>query len=163
MNKITLHDIKHKYIELSERVENMEGELTVETEYELAINEGERDEKAMAYHSIILSKEAFGSTIDNEIKRLQALKKRNNNLIDRLKNSLLSAVETFGEFTIGTNIFGIRKSERVEIEDVNLLSKLYKTIKVTEQADKIAIKKALKEGKKIKNAYIVEQYNLKIK
>ena len=163
MNKITLHSIKQDYLDLISEVEELEGELTPETEYKLKINQSELQSKAIAYHSVILSKEAFTSTIDNEIKRLQALKKRNNNLIDRLKNSLLSAVETFGEFTIGTNVFGLRKSERVEVEDVNLLPKEFKTIKVTEQADKIAIKKALKEGKEIKNAYIVKQYSLKIK
>lgn len=163
MNKITLHSIKQDYLDLISEVEELEGELTPETEYKLKINQSELQSKAIAYHSVILSKEAFTSTIDNEIKRLQALKKRNNNLIDRLKNSLLSAVETFGEFTIGTNVFGLRKSERVEVEDVNLLPKEFKTIKVTEQANKVEIKKALKEGKEIKNAYIVEQYNLKIK
>jgi len=163
MNKITLHSIKQDYLDLINEVEELEGELTPETEYKLKINQSELQSKAIAYHSVILSKEAFTSTIDNEIKRLQALKKRNNNLIDRLKNSLLSAVETFGEFTIGTNVFGLRKSERVEVEDVNLLPKEFKTIKVTEQANKVEIKKALKEGKEIKNAYIVKQYNLKIK
>ena len=163
MNKNTLHSIKKDYLDLINEVEGMEGELTPEIEYKLKINKTELQSKAIAYHSIILSKDAFTMQIDNEIKRLQALKKRNVNLVSRLKNSLLSAVETFGEFTIGTNTFGIRKSERVEVEDVNLLPKEYKTIKVTEQANKIEIKKALKQGKEINYTYIVEQYNLKIK
>tara|TARA_R110001632_G_scaffold68988_1_gene161769 strand:+ start:203 stop:694 length:492 start_codon:yes stop_codon:yes gene_type:complete len=163
MNKNTLHSIKQNYLELINEVEEMEGELTPEVEYKLKINKTELQSKAIAYHSIILSKDAFTMQIDNEIKRLQALKKRNVNLIDRLKNSLLSAVETFGEFTIGTNTFGIRKSERVEVEDVNLLPKEYKTIKVTEQANKAEIKKALKNGDKIKGSFIVENFNLKIK
>ncbi len=163
MNKNTLHSIKKDYLDLINEVEGMEGELTPEIEYKLKINKTELQSKAIAYHSIILSKDAFTMQIDNEIKRLQALKKRNVNLVSKLKNSLLSAVETFGEFTIGTNTFGIRKSERVEVEDVNLLPKEYKTIKVTEQANKIEIKKALKQGKEINYTYIVEQYNLKIK
>ena len=50
--------------------------------------------------------------IDNEIKRLQALKKRNNSLVDNLKNRLVGAIQMFGEFTVGTNTFGLRKSER---------------------------------------------------
>tara|TARA_R110000764_G_scaffold4017_3_gene16588 strand:- start:2821 stop:3309 length:489 start_codon:yes stop_codon:yes gene_type:complete len=159
----TLYDIKQEYLELIQEVEEMEGELTPETEYKLNINQSELQNKAVAYHSYILSKDSFNMQIDSEIKRLQALKKKNNNVIENLKSRLIGAIQTFGEFTVGTNIFGLRKSERVEIEDVNLLSKEYKTIKVTEQADKIAIKKALKEGKQIENAYIVEQYNLKIK
>ena len=159
----TLYDIKKEYLELIQEVEEMEGELTPETEYKLNINQSELQNKAVAYHSYILSKDSFNMQIDSEIKRLQALKKRNNNVIENLKSRLIGAIQTFGDFTVGTNTFGLRKSERVEIEDVNLLSKEYKTIKVTEQADKIAIKKALKEGKQIENAYIVTQYNLKIK
>jgi len=159
----TLYDIKKEYLELIQEVEEMEGELTPETEYKLNINQNELQNKAIAYHSYILSKDSFNMQIDSEIKRLQALKKKNNNVIENLKTRLVGAIQTFGDFTVGTNTFGLRKSERVEIEDVNLLPKEYKTIKVTEQADKILIKKALKEGKQIENAYIVTQYNLKIK
>lgn len=38
----------------------------------------------------------------------------------------------FGEFMVGINIFGLRKFERVEVEDVNQLLKEYKIIKVIE-------------------------------
>ena len=161
--KTTLYDIKQEYLELINQVEELEGEITPEIEEKLIINQNELQNKAIAYHSVILAKDAFNMQIDNEIKRLQALKKRNNTLIDNLKNRLVGAIQTFGEFTIGTNTFGLRKSERVEVEDVNQLPKEYKTIKVTEQADKIAIKKDLKLGKEIENCYIVEQFNLKIK
>lgn len=161
--KNTLYEIKQEYLELINQVEELEGEITPEIEEQLIINQNELQNKAIAYHSVILAKDAFNMQIDNEIKRLQALKKRNNTLIDNLKNRLVGAIQTFGEFTIGTNTFGLRKSERVEVKDVNLLPKEYKTIKVTEQADKIAIKKDLKLGKEIDNCYIVEQFNLKIK
>ena len=161
--KNTLYDIKNEYLDLINQVEELEGELTPEIEIKLNINQNELQNKAIAYHSVILSKDAFNMQIDNEIKRLQALKKRNNSLVDNLKDRLVGAIQMFGEFTVGTNTFGLRKSERVEVEDVNQLPKEYKTIKVTEQANKILIKKDLKLGKEIENAYIVEQYNLKIK
>mgnify|MGYP001826291704 FL=1 len=161
--KTTLYEIKNEYLELINQVEELEGEITPEIEEKLTINQNELQNKAIAYHSVILSKDAFNMQIDNEIKRLQALKKRNNSLIDNLKERLVGAIQMFGEFTVGTNTFGLRKSERVEVEDVNQLPKEYKTIKVTEQANKAEIKKALKLGKKIENAYIVENINLKIK
>ena len=163
MMKTTLYDIKQEYLELINEVEELEGEITQEMEYKLKINETDLQNKAIAYHSVILSKDSFNMQIDSEIKRLQALKKRNNSLINNLKDRLVGAIQMFGEFTVGTNTFGLRKSERVEVEDVNLLPKEYKTIKVTEQANKTEIKKALKLGKQIENAYIVEQFNLKIK
>ena len=161
--KTTLYEIKQEYLELINQVEELEGELTPEIEIKLNINQNELQNKAIAYHSVILSKDSFNMQIDNEIKRLQALKKRNNSLVDNLKNRLVGAIQMFGEFTVGTNTFGLRKSERVEVEDVNQLPKEYKTIKVTEQANKTEIKKALKLGKQIENAYLVEQFNLKIK
>ncbi len=161
--KTTLYEIKQEYLELINQVEELEGELTPEIEVKLNINQNELQNKAIAYHSVILSKDAFNMQIDNEIKRLQALKKRNNSLVDNLKDRLVGAIQMFGEFTVGTNTFGLRKSERVEVEDVNQLPKEYKTIKVTEQANKAEIKKALKLGKQIENAYIVENINLKIK
>lgn len=161
--KTTLYEIKQEYLELINQVEEMEGELTPEMEYKLKINQNELQNKAIAYHSVILAKDSFNMQIDNEIKRLQALKKRNNSLIDNLKERLVGAIQMFGEFTVGTNTFGLRKSEKVEVDDVNNLPKEYKTIKVTEQANKTEIKKALKLGKEIENAYIVEQFNLKIK
>jgi len=161
--KNTLYSIKNEYLELVNEIEELEGELTPELEYKLKINQSELSNKAIAYHSVILSKEAFNTTIDNEIKRLQSLKKQNNNVIDRLKNSLVSAIELYGDIKIGTNTFSLRKSERVEVKDVNLLPKEFKTVKVTEQANKVEIKKALKLGQKIKNVYLREVFNLKIK
>lgn len=161
--KNTLYSIKNEYLEIVNEIEELEGELTPELEYKLKINKSDLNNKAIAYHSVILNKEAFNTTVDNEIKRLQGLKKQNNNVIDKLKNSLVSAIELYGDFTIGTNTFSLRKSERVEVEDVNLLPKEFKTVKVTEQADKVEIKKALKLGQEIKNCYIRKVYNLKIK
>lgn len=161
--KNTLHNIKEEYLILINEIEQMEGEITPEMEYKLKINKTELQNKAIAYHSVILSKESFNNQIDAEIKRLQAMKKRNDALVSNLKSRLIGAIQSFGEFTIGLNKFTLRRSERVEVEDVNSLPKEFKTVKVTEQANKTAIKKALKDGKSIKNAYIVEHFNLNIK
>ena len=141
----------------------MEGELTVETEYELAINEGERDEKAMAYHTVVSSTQSFiDNQLNQEIKRLTDIKKRKLNLIAKLEDNLLTAVELYGDFEVGLTKFSKRRSERVEVNEVNLLPKEFKTIKVTEQPNKAEIKKALKNGEEIKGAFIVENFNLKI-
>ena len=49
------------------------------------------------------------------------------------------------------------------VEDVNALPGDYKKVKVTETADKTAIKKALKAGEQIEGCSIQESINLKIK
>ena len=100
--------------------------------------------------------------IDDEIKRLQALKRKNSNLVSYLKNRLLNAVNLFGAFEVGFTKFSNRKSESVFIEDVNALPNEFKVKKLSIQADKMAIKKAIKNGQEIKGCTIQENNNLKI-
>ena len=107
-------------------------------------------------------KQAAVKTIDEEIKRLQALKKQNQKSIEWLSNNLEFAVKTFGELEIGTDKLKLRKSSSVSVADVNSLPKEFKTIKVTEAANKAEIKKALKEGREIEGCEIVEKQTLKI-
>lgn len=161
--KNTLYDIKESYLSLMDDIEASEGVLSEEQESALEINKNELQSKSIAYLEVIKSSNAFISTIDNEIKRLQALKKRNGNLIDRLENSLLSAVTLFGEFTVGTLTFGKRKSESVIVDDVNSLPSEFKTVKVTESAKKAELKKALKGGEEIEGVYIQTNYKFKSK
>jgi len=158
----SLFEITLTQKELINEIELMEGELTPEMEKHLVITKGELEQKSIAYLEVIRKKESFNDLIDNEIKRLQAMKKSNANLIDRLSDNLLTAVKVFGEFTIGTQKFGTRKSSQVIVEDVNSLPKEYKTIKVTEAADKKALKEALQSGEEIEGVYIQENLNLKI-
>jgi len=143
-------------------IEQAEGEITPEMEAQLKINEGELQSKSIAYLAVIKEREAFVTQIDEEIKRLTALKKRNNSLVDRLKENILNAVNLFGTIETQFNKFSIRKSESVEVLDVNELPKEYKVVKVTEQADKKAIKEALKSGKQIVGCSILTNSNLKI-
>jgi hypothetical protein len=158
----TLYEITIEQKNLINEIEQMEGELTPETEQRLIINESQLQQKSIAYLEVIRAKESFNYLIDGEIKRLQQLKKVNNNVIDRLNDNLLLAVKTFGDFTVGTQKFGTRKSSQVIVEDVNDLPKEYKTIKVTESADKVALKKAIQAGEEIKGVHIQENINLKI-
>ena len=162
MENQTLYKIKETYIELIRQVEDADGEITDEINEQLEINETQLQSKSIVYLSVIKNKEAFTMQIDDEIKRLQAIKKNNSNIIKNLKERLLVAVNLFGAFEVGFTKFSTRKSEAVIIDDVNELPKEFKVIKVTEQADKLAIKKAIKEGQEIKGCSIQENKNLKI-
>jgi len=143
-------------------IEAMQGELTPELEAQLEITATQLNSKSIAYLEVIKDKEAFNTLITDEIKRLQAMKKVNDNLVTRLKDTLLMAVKTFGVFEVGLNKFGTRKSSTVEVADVNALPKEFKVVKVTETADKKAIKEALQEGFEIEGCEIKEHLNLKI-
>jgi hypothetical protein len=143
-------------------IEQMDGELTPEIEQQLEITKSELNQKSMAYLEVIGQKDGINTVIDIEVKRLQALKKRNNNIVTRLKDNLLIAVKTFGTYEVGLQKFGTRKSESIEVEFINELPEEFKTIKVTESANKIELKKALKDGIEINGVTLKTNYNLKI-
>lgn len=158
----TLYKIETEYLELINQVEEMEGELTPEIEEALKINELQLQGKSIAYLSVIKKNEHFANQLDEEIKRLQAIKKRTTNLNDNLKGRLLDAVKLYGDFETEFNKFGTRKSESIEVENVNGLPDKYKVIKVTESADKKALKEAIKNGEEIEGVTLNQNLNLKI-
>tara|TARA_R110000803_G_scaffold69058_2_gene131217 strand:+ start:5261 stop:5749 length:489 start_codon:yes stop_codon:yes gene_type:complete len=160
--KQSLYNIIEEQKYTLQEVELMEGELTPELEEQLVINATQLESKSIAYLEVIKTKDAYNVMIKEEIKRLQAMVKRNDTLVTRLKDNLLIAVKTFGDFESGFTKFGTRKSSTVEVEDVNQLPNEYKTIKVTEAADKKAIKEALQSGNEIIGCSIVDHQNLKI-
>jgi hypothetical protein len=161
--KNTLYQIKEGYLSLMDEIEASEGILSEDQESALKINKSELDSKSIAYLEVIKSSKAFISTIDEEIKRLEALKKRNKSLISRLENSLIGAIELFGEFTVGTLTFGRRKSESVQVDDVNSLPTEFKNVKVTETAKKADLKAAINSGKEIDGVHIQTNFNLAVK
>ena len=56
-----------------------------------------------------------------------------------------------------------RKSESVDIADLNLLESEYKKVTITETADKTAIKDAIKNGIQVTGAVLKTNLNLQIK
>lgn len=160
----TLYNINNDYLELISQVEEAEGVLTPELEQALTINKSELEVKSIAYVEIVKQRESLNDRIDSEIKRLQALKKSNDTLVSKLKNNLLNAVNLFGNYDAGFIKLSTRKSKQVVIDyDVNDLPKQYKVVKVTETADKVAIKKAIESGETVYGCRLVENINLSIK
>ena len=160
--KKSLYEIESKYISLIAEIEEMEGEVTEENLSALEINESELHGKSIAYLSVISTREAEVAQIDAEIKRLQSIKKSNNNVIDRLKSNLLDAVNLFGSFEVGLSKFGVRKSKRLEIIDTKLIPKNYMVHKTTSAPNKSEITKAIKNGEFVDGVELVECNNLKI-
>jgi hypothetical protein len=160
--KKNLYQITTDYSNIINELEENLGDITPELEEKLMINEKELQSKSISYISVVSDRESLNTRIDDEIKRLQAMKKSNNNLIAKLKDRLLDAVKLFGNFEVGLTKFGTRKSSQVIVEDVNSLPSEFKTIKVTESANKAEIKKAIKAGESIGGCELVENLNLKI-
>lgn len=163
--KQSLYNIVEEQRYTIAEIEQMAGELTPELEEQLIINAHQLESKSIAYLEVIKDREAYVNNAKEEIKRLQQIVKVNTNLVDRLKDNLLTAVKAFGDFEVGFTKFSTRKSTSVHVmyDMVNSLPAEYKTIKITESANKTAIKKALQEGIKIEGAELVHNENLSIK
>jgi len=161
--KKTISEITGEALEIYSNVELMDGELTPEMEEALKINEGEIQSKSIAYKEVIGNQKSYISRIDEELKRLQALKKASNRLVDNLEYNLLQAVKVYGDIEIGLTTITTRKSESITVEDINTLPAKYKTVKVTEIADKKALKEAIKRGEVIEGVELVKNENLRIK
>jgi hypothetical protein len=140
-------------------------ELTPELEQELLINQDQLQSKAINYAKVINNYQGESDQIDAEIKRLKAMKDSRDKKINWLKESLKLAMMVSGIDKIDSPLFklSLRRSESVEVEVPEALPLDWQLRKVVITADKISIKKAIKEGYAITGARIVENFSLQIK
>jgi hypothetical protein len=163
--KLSLYNIEQNYLTLVENLIDNGGELTPELETELAITKQDLQNKGVCYGFIVKELEGNIDLIDLEIKRLNALKKPLVNSIDRLKNNLSQAMQMFEVTELKTPLLKInfRKSESIEVTDIDLLDADFVKTTITKAADKIAIKEAIKQGENVQGAVLVTNQNLQIK
>ena len=162
---MNLYQLTTEYKHLESILIENEGELTPDLEQALQINQDQLQAKGISYGYVIKSIEAESDIIDAEIKRLTQLKNVRDNAVERLKTTLKQAMEMYGVLELKTPTLKIsfRKSESVEIIDMDLLDKKYITKKTTEMANKTEIKEALKRGEVIEGAELRTNNNLQIK
>jgi hypothetical protein len=162
---MNIYQIQNEYQLLINSIIENDGEITPDQELALTINKDQLQSKSESYAYVIKQMDAECDIIDLEIKRLQQCKKVRENAIERLKATLTCAMNTFEVPEIKTPLIKInfRKSESVIVMDVNDLPAEYKVVKVTEQADKVKIKDALKKGEQILGCELVINQNIQIK
>lgn len=160
----SLYKITQKQQELFDFILEAEGEITPDVEESLKINAENFESKARGYIWMIKKLEADNITINEEMNRLERIEKRNNKLIDRLKESMKMALEIFGESKkIDTFTLSLRKSKSVEIINSELIPEAYRVVKTTETINKTEIKKAIESGLTVAGATIKENQTLQIK
>ena len=162
---MNIYNIQTEYqLLVNELIENG-GELTPEIELALQINKDNFHSKSENFAYVTKQFDSEMDIIDNEIKRLQQAKRSREKTIERLKATIEMAMNTFEVDKIETPLIKIsfRKSESVEVSDVNDLPNEFKTIKLTETADKLKIKDALKSGMFISGCSIKSNRNLQIR
>lgn len=163
--KLSLFNIAQEYQQLAETIINNGGEVDEETEKALQINKENLETKAVNYGFICKELDAHNAIIDAEMDRLSSLKKSRSKTIDKLKQTLSGAMQLFGVEKIETPVMKIsfRKSESVEIENIDLLESKYLTEKITHAADKTLIKSAINAGMTVTGAVLKTNQNIQIK
>lgn len=161
--KKSLYNIEEEYLKIANQLED--GEVTPELETALAINQSELQGKAVAYAYVIKDSEDTVSVIDAEIKRLQGLKKTEQNKVTRLKETISNAMELYGITEIKTETLKLnfRRSEGVVGSNDYLTDDLVTIIPEQRKPNLVAIKAAIKEGVEIEGYEIEERFSLQIK
>lgn len=167
MNSLSLYNIPNKFAELMDKVQN--GEIT-EEEYnelgeELALELQNKSANIIGYTQ---NKESLIEAIEVQIKRLQELKKSEQNSLDKFKQYVKENMEKLGIEKIGTElgILSIAKNPMsVEIENEDEIPSEFKQEIVTIKIDKTAIKNHFKEtGEVVAGTNIIDnKTSLRIK
>jgi hypothetical protein len=163
--KVALYQIEQEYLNIVQSIIDAGGEITEEQETALSISKEQLQNKGVCYGFIVKELEGNIDLIDLEIKRLNALKKPLVNSIDRLKNNLSQAMQMFDVTELKTPLLKInfRKSESIEVTDIDLLDADFVKTTITKAADKVAIKEAIKAEIPVRGAVLLTNYNLQIK
>ena len=161
----SIYQIQNEFQLIIAEVINNEGEITPELETALTINKEQLQSKAIDYCYVIKQLDYDCEQIDNEIARLNKLKKVRTNLADRLKNTVSSAMQLFEVEKIETPLIKLsfRNSESVEITNEQQLDAKFIVTKTVTTPDKKAIKDAIKNGELVEGATISYNKNLQIR
>ena len=161
----SIYKIQNEFQLIIAEVINNEGEITPELETALTINKEQLQSKAVDYCYVIKQLDYDCEQIDNEIARLNKLKKVRSNLTDRLKNTVSSAMQLYDVEKIETPLIKLsfRNSESVEITNESQLDACFIVTKTVTSPDKKAIKDAIKSGQLVCGATISYNKNLQIR
>lgn len=157
---MTLYEIDKAILDFEFEIDEESGEI---------LNADELDELKMAREDKI---EGISLWIKNLEAEKEAVKNEKNNFADRekrlgkkiesLKGYLTYALDG-QKFSTPRVAVSFRKSESVHITDEYLIPDEYKVFTVVKKPDKGVIKDALKKGKEIMGAELLEKRNISIK
>ena len=167
---MNLYQLTQEELSFLALMEETGGEVTDEIMEDLAIRRENFQYKAEAYAKFILKLEGEADQAAAEIKRVQALKKAKEAVSERLRTTLLTALQVFGNEDPKTGVkryetalakLSTRKSTAVEITDESSLPDACFVIK--REVSKTNIKKMLEDGATLEGAGLKENVSLQIK
>lgn len=160
----SLYNLTNDYLALQEMAQNAETAEDMKALEDTISSIADAIEvKGENYAKLIKCLDADNEGIQKEIKRLQNVKKANENLANRLKANMDESLKAIGSDNLkcGTFTFSYRKTKSVEILDLDALPSDYKAIEY--KPDKNAIKKAINDGEPVAGAALVEKNTLQLR
>lgn len=160
----SIYTLNKDYAELSAMLEAAETEEEIQAIQDtLEMINVSIEEKLENTGKFIKNTESDITGIKAEIERLTAMKKTKENFVERLKNNVEFALKEKGleTLTVGTFKAGYRKSESVEIINLDVIPADFTKVEI--KADKTAIKKAIKAGEVVEGAEVRTDMNFYIK
>lgn len=129
-----------------------------------ALDEAIQD-KAEAVASFIFSLQADSAALKQEEQRLAERRRLNDAKVERMKTYLVDALDEAEVDKVKSSRFtvGFRKSQAVDVLDLDMLPESLKRTKTIVEADKTAIKQAFKQGIDVPGALLIDKRNLSIK
>jgi hypothetical protein len=155
-----LYEISEQYKEVQKLIDDDEsGSMREAIADTMQMIEGDFQDKAQAVVSLTFNMGGSITALDKEIERLQDKKKVIQNKVDSIRDYLKMNMEATGISKIECPLFTItltKPAKQVEITDEALLPDEFVRVKTTVAPDKVALAKALKEGKEITGAILVD-------
>lgn len=122
----------------------------------------DRDKKientALFIKNLKAEESAINAEVDNLQERASKIKRKHENLSKYLQTFLAGEKFKTSKVTIS-----YRKSDPVDIVDIEAIPDMYMRTKTTRESDKVAIKQAIKAGNKIPGAMLLDKQNMSIK
>lgn len=158
----SLYKITEEQRALNLLLEESGGEMTPELEEALTINEGNFLAKSESYVYAIKDYDAWEEMIAAEIQRLTQMKRVATNAKNRLKQTLIVAMQQFGydRVTYDLHSLTLRKTTAVNVIDEAAVPKEYFKVELT--LDKKRLKDDLKQAA-IPGAELSEGYYIQIR
>ncbi len=125
----------------------------------------ELQERANFYAQVLTDAKKDIEFFSSIIERYKGKIERKKKLIEYMENALIEMHELFGVESItdadGVKLFQVkvRNTEAVVVNDVDSLEEQYVRVKVSKEPDKVAIKKAIKEGLLEPNDFVYITHN----
>jgi hypothetical protein len=159
-----LFRLQQDYLQLLGQIEAADGEITPEIEQALQFTERRLQTEGVHVAQMILMIGYWTDSVEEEIKRLEGIRARAKKGQELLKSKLSAAMQQFGieRLVHDTITISFRKSEAVEVTDERMIPAEYQEPQPP-RISKTLIKDAIKAGKDVPGAELVQRKNLQIK